>query len=111
MDASSPFSLVKVREAIKAAKQFVLDVYADVQLEDVLLEEVRPDGNSWLITIGFRDPAADLHVKDDPRFVDPNGEPWDAARERGFIRWPRLYKVVRVDGQFGHATAMTDRAA
>ena len=103
--------MISVQEAIKAARQFVVDLYSQegTRLSDVLLEEVRREGRSWLITIGFRDPTADF-VDNRGEFVDDGGNPAGVPTERGYIRWPRLYKVVRVD-EGGQAVEMINRAA
>jgi hypothetical protein len=41
------------KEAIKIAKEYVLDVFGDEGIEDIGLEEITRDGSRWLITIGF----------------------------------------------------------
>lgn len=105
--------MIAVQEAIKAAKQYVIDLYAEEKIDDVLLEEVRRDNDAWLITIGFRDPSADPYRTAIPIDVDDDGTAiFDVAvpKEGGFVRWPRVYKVVRIDCS-GRAVEMVNRAA
>ncbi len=44
-----------VKQAVRAAKEKVIELFAEEGIEDVGLEEVKfdDDSNEWLITIGF----------------------------------------------------------
>lgn len=87
-----------VQEAVRLAKDYVRSVYADEQITNVGLEEIKLDGGTgvWRITIGF-------------------SRPWDA--QRGFaasqLRAPpiRSLKVVNIDDGSGNVVSMAAREA
>ena len=85
---------VDVKLATKTAKEYVVDLFADEQIDHVGLEEVRFDQSSdvWEITIGF-------------------SRPWD----RGPLRIlpdpaQRCYKVVRINDADGQVVSVVHRA-
>jgi len=47
-----------VKEAVKLAKQYVTEIFAQEEIEDIGLEEVEFDdvNNSWSVTISFSRP-------------------------------------------------------
>ena len=51
-------ALIDVKAAIRAAKQYVADIYSSDEIKNIGLEEVAfsDDHNAWLITIGFSRP-------------------------------------------------------
>lgn len=81
------------KEAVRAAKEHIADLFQDEGVMDVGLEELQhyPDGELgvWEITIGFR------RVWGGP---DPAGNPLAVPSGRTS---PRTYKVVRIsdDGE------------
>lgn len=42
-----------VKEAISIAKAYVAEIYSDENIKDIGLEEVRQEGDFWIVTIGF----------------------------------------------------------
>ena len=46
---------MNVKEAVAKAKEHVSDIFADEQLLNIGLEELRREGNDWLVTVGFSD--------------------------------------------------------
>ena len=85
-----------VKDAVRMAKTYVTDLFADEQIMNVGLEEIEFDGmtNVWRITIGF-------------------SRPWDqkknltAALVEGHQR--RSYKVLLLDNISGEVHSVTDR--
>ena len=41
------------KEAAKAAKDYVMDVFEDDGIYHVALEEIKFEGNRWKVTVGF----------------------------------------------------------
>ncbi len=89
-----------VKEAVRMAKEYVGQLFADEGIKNVGLEEVVFDdaADEWKITIGF-------------------SRPWDRAVGTGTMtavlggaRLERSYKVVRVDDSNGKVKKLiTDR--
>ena len=85
---------VDVKLATKTAKEYVVDLFADEQIDHVGLEEVRFDQSSdvWEITIGFSRPwdRGPLKILPDPA--------------------QRSYKVVRINDTDGRVMSVVHRA-
>jgi hypothetical protein len=98
--------MVTLKEAIATAKDYVRGVYADEQLQDIRLEEVdrSSDGEHWLITIGFRGHPND-YINGGMTKTHLFADAWD------FVRYPRDYKVVRINVHTGEVASMSNRAA
>ena len=86
-------SEVDVKQAAKTAKKYVVDLFADEQIDHVGLEEVKFDDSSdvWEITIGF-------------------SRPWD----RGLLPIApdparRSYKIVRISDADGQVMSVVHR--
>ncbi|MGI8910877.1 MAG: hypothetical protein ACR2JR_10050 [Rubrobacteraceae bacterium] len=47
---------IGVKEAVRIATSALRDLYEDVEIEDLLLEEVERSGDSWNVTLGFARP-------------------------------------------------------
>lgn len=47
---------MQVNEAVRAAKAYIAEVFAEEKIVEIGLEEVRIDDGIWDITIGFRRP-------------------------------------------------------
>ena len=82
-----------VKQAAKVAKEYVIDLFADEQIEHVGLEEVKFNQHSkfWEITIGFF-------------------RPWN----RGPLSFgpspaQRSYKIVSIDDTDGQVTSVKHR--
>ncbi|MCY4368521.1 MAG: hypothetical protein OXF41_03655 [bacterium] len=80
-----------MREAVRTAKHFITEYFADEKIKSVGLEEIKYEGSSILITIGFV-------------------RPWDWSRNSltGELREKRSYKVVRI-GREGKVLSLMDR--
>lgn len=82
-----------VKEAVKTAKDYIIDIFGDEGIEHVGLEEVKFDAGAeaWEITIGF-------------------SRPWDRS---GLPILPnparRSYKVVRINDIDGQVVSVTHR--
>ena len=92
-----------VKQAVQAAKEYVLNLYDDEDITDVGLEEVEfvgdpsavfPEPGHWQITIGF-------------------SRPWDKAKAVPLriaeLRRPRSFKVVSVNDTNGKVISLKDR--
>lgn len=82
-----------VKQAAKVAKDYVIDLFADEQIEHVGLEEVKFDQHSdvWEITIGFF-------------------RPWNRGPlSFGLSPAQRSYKIVRIDDADGHVVSVEHR--
>ena len=84
---------VDVKEAAKAAKAYVVDLFADEHIEHVGLEEVRFDdiAGAWEITIGFSRPWNRLGMTFLP---DPAN---------------RSYKIVCINDEDGRVMSVSHR--
>lgn len=84
-----------VKQAVRVAKQHLLQVFSGEEITDVGLEEVEFDNTkgNWKITIGFT-------------------RPWDhkhsLATALGTQHMGRSYKVIRI-GQDGRMVSIKDR--
>ena len=86
--------IMNVKEAVIKAKEYVSDLFADEQLLNIGLEELRREGDDWLVTIGF-------------------SRPWNRkdlmSSIRGESPLQRAYKVVRIRDDDGAMVSITDR--
>ena len=85
-----------VKEAVRMAKEYLVELFAEESISDVGLEEVKFEdpSNKWNITIGF-------------------SRPWDQkyslANALGGTHPSRSYKVVRINDDTGRVECLTDR--
>lgn len=87
-----------VKEAVRAAKEYVNEVFVGENVRHVSLEEVLFDEseNAWKVTIGF------FRAWDDSRDT--------SARLLGLPDWKsRAYKVVKLDDETGKVVSLTHR--
>lgn len=102
---------MEVKEAIRVAKKYVEDVYAEADICDVMLEEVKlsDDGQYWYVTIGFTRPALQ---RTEP--VPSQNENFENLREfrRLLAGRPleRDYKLVKVSDETGQVESMEIRS-
>ncbi len=85
-----------VKEAVGIAKAYLGDLFADEEIRDVGLEEVKFDheSNHWDVTIGFARPW-------------DQGSSFTAAIREG--RLARSFKVIRINGASGTVESLKDR--
>ena len=87
-------SQVDVKEAAQAAKAYIIDLFADEQIEHVGLEEVKLSqvSNVWDITIGF-------------------SRPWTRSALGPILSNPtqRTYKIVRINNKDGKVLSVAHR--
>ena len=88
---------MEVKEAARAAKTYLIDIFSDEGITNVGLEEVQFDelSKAWNITIGF-------------------SRPWDhkntlVAALGSDGRPNRSYKVIRISDDDGSVLSLTDR--
>ena len=88
---------MNVKEAVRAANKYIIELFADEEVQDLGLEEVIFDEttNAWKITIGF-------------------SRPWERrslAANLGGQDWKnRSFKVVEINDHTGEIVAMTHRS-
>ena len=87
---------MEVKQAVRMAKRYVIDLFEAEQITDVGLEEIVFDekSDSWNVTIGFSRPW------------DQKGPLVAALAER---RPARSYKVVRIHDQSLEVESVRDR--
>ncbi len=90
---------MEVKEAVRQAKRYVSDLFADEKITGIALEEVDfdHDSNAWRITIGFMHPSHGETVIN-ARIISP----WLRPLERS-------YKVVHINDETGQVESMSDR--
>jgi len=89
---------MEVKEAVAAAKTYVLELFSEEDISDLGLEEVSFDdrADQWLVTLGF-------------------ARPWEktatslAAVIQGGIKPRRSYKVVHISDKTGAFVSVTNR--
>jgi hypothetical protein len=87
-----------VKDAVKMAKKYIDELFAEEGVAELGLEEVEYDDlqNEWRITVGF-------------------SRPWERERggllalTQGHVQKPRSYKVVRVSAETGTALSVKNR--
>lgn len=95
---------MEVRDAVKIAKKYVSDVFAEERISDIGLEEVEFEetGNNWIIVIGFRRPFERSVKKRDEGTLSAMFRPNSGYENR----W---YKSIIVDAMSGTVLRMFDR--
>ena len=83
-----------MKEAAKAAKEYVADLYAVEGITNVGLEEIELDGTTWKITVGFT-------------------RPWDqkdgASIILGQTQLRRSFKQLLIEDESGRVESVKDR--
>lgn len=91
------------KAAIKIAKNYVAEIFAEEHVSDIALEEInRPDPNIWEITIGFNRPTGTALNK----FMAEFATGLTGRHPDGPVR--RSLKIVRVSNDNGEVIAMND---
>ena len=85
-----------VKEAVRAARTYVIDLFDAEDITDVGLEEVAfdDDSSTWRITMGFARPW-------------DKGKPLHILAREGLPA--RAYKVLRINDRSGVVESVTDR--
>ena len=89
---------MNVKEAVSRAKDYVSDIFANEEIEELGLEEVEFDSeaNCWSVTVGF-------------------ARPWEKKRETNSLSFlasnalRRTYKVVLINANDGSVTSVKDK--
>lgn len=91
---------VNVKSAVKAAIDYVKDLYADNDLRDLMLEEVEfsESTDQWLVTVGFSLPET---KEETTSLIMPSKTSRALSRR---------YKVVNIDAETGKPISMKIRA-
>ena len=97
-----------VKEVVKAAKDYITDVFADEGISEVGLEEVEFDlvSRDWKITIGFVRGWDWAPFRSQTHPMYQHNFLASAQKER---RPPRYYKVLRIDNNSGDVKSLKDR--
>ena len=90
---------ITVKQAVRAALQYVADLYEDKNIYDVLLEEVEHEDGYWYITVGFTRPVY-------PRDL---GSLRNLADAINLTEGTREYKIIQVDERTGKPVSMKIR--
>lgn len=93
-----------LKDAVRAAQQFALELFGEKNIEDLKLEEIEAsDGkNKWLVTLSWTESAP-------PAQPASTGNPF-ALLNRELGRRARTYKQFVVDDGSGEVVAMKIRA-
>lgn len=91
---------MSVKSAVKAAIDYVEDLYAGSNLRDLMLEEVEfsEATNHWLVTVGFSLPET---KEESTSLITPSKTSRALSRR---------YKVVNIDAETGKPVSMKIRA-
>ena len=94
---------MEVKEAVRVAKAWVSEVFAEEHVHDIGLEETVFEESSgrWLITVGFRRRIGRAAKLQDQSVID--------MLRAGQGIENRCYKVVLVDDKTGKVIEMRDR--
>jgi hypothetical protein len=88
---------IRPESAVRAAEAWLAQIYADVAIARISLEEVRFRDGKWEITLGFNR-------------VNPDAsESQFKARDALQARRSRIYKILVVAGNDNHVMEMRDR--
>ena len=81
-----------VKEAVRTAKKYVIDLFSEEDIRDVVLEEIVSEGGAWKVTLSF---------------IRPQGQ--GLAVVLSGTSWKdRSFKVIEVD-DFGEVRAVRHR--
>lgn len=89
---------IRPEAAVRAAKEWLAQIYADEPIARISLEEVRFREGNWEITLGFNRLDQD----------EPESGPLKGITEM-LSRRNRIYKVLVVAGNDDHVMEMRDR--
>ncbi len=88
---------IRPEAAVRAAKAWLAQIYADESIARIALEEVRFRDGNWEITLGFN------------RFDPDSPSSQFKALEEAYARQHRIFKVLIVAGNDNHVIEMRDR--
>lgn len=105
---------INVKQAVRAAIQYVHELYSDDQVFDVSLEEVeRGTYGEWYITIGFtRKVAVPISRTAQPSGITGLPSLADIVRANATaasVSVEREYKIIQVDAETGMPVSMKIR--
>lgn len=91
---------LNAKEAVEAAKEYLLELYEPEEVPNLRLEEVEllPDGRFWRVTLSFRSPDKE---QVQPSAFNPLGE--------NIVRLKRDFKVVELDAETREVRSMKIR--
>ena len=90
-----------VREAARTAKTYIADVFADEDIDEVVLEEVDFDDGSdlWKITVSFLRPRGRMNVF----------QAATSGYSEGTPTMRRSFKIVNIDDGSGNVVSLKHR--
>ncbi len=80
---------IDVKEAVRIATGALRDLYENIELRDLLLEEVERSGKVWRVTLGFARPGSGIGI--------------------GAFMQQRAFKRIRIDADTGEFLGMEIR--
>lgn len=100
--------MIEVKQAVKAAYDFIHTLYETEELIDLALEEIElsNDEKYWLVTLGFTRVLSKPLEKKITTPWTSIAEATVPASERQAVR---EYKIIKVDATTGEATSMKIR--
>ncbi len=92
---------MELKEAVRAAKAHVVDLFGEEGANGIGLEEVYFDQgqDEWVVTIGFNTPLSNSDLSD--QLTIPG--------LRNLSYGPRKYKIIRISDEDGHVISLRDR--
>ena len=89
---------IRPETAVRAAKKWLAEVYAEEAIERITLEEIRFREGNWEITLGFNRRYHEDQSGDVVKEID-----------KILMRGRRVYKVLILAGNDNHVMEMRDR--
>ena len=100
---------IRPEQAVRAAKAWMAQIYAEEHIAKISLEEVRFRDGNWEITLGFnREEPAEISADSSVGGLLVGANPLSAAL-RSIASQRRIYKVVVVAGNDNRVMEMRDR--
>ena len=92
--------MISYKEAVKAAQQYVAELFPAQELRGLRVEEITPsdDEKYWNVTLGW--------VAPDIRTITPSPLAYTSAQ---VVEAPRVYKTFKIDAESGAVISMVMR--
>jgi len=92
---------MQVSEAVRTARAYIADLFADEKIIEIGLEEVRIDDGVWEVTIGFRRPW--------PKRIRTESDRMHEIFKPKYKFQDRWYKLVKIRDSDGVVLGVDDR--
>ncbi|AGY57385.1 hypothetical protein [Gloeobacter kilaueensis] len=102
MEIANQGQRISLKEAVQVARKCLEELYSDIRIYDILVEEVEisPDMSKWIITLGFTRKLADVSG-----MTSSASAIFEALKQQ--IK--REYKLFAVDAETGLVESMKIR--